>query len=231
MSTLGNLFRKRTPEEKARKRHEKAMKKSQKQEAKQEKKENRTPIMQGKFATFIKEKVASVFPDIAQEVLKVVPGGGIASAIATATGLVKEKHEEMNNEQEVSAAEEILKEIYHGKSEWLKEQTTTLESEIAFDSMNEHEAAALSDARQRFADNYTWLMVVVACAVVAIVLFFAYALFFREIPETNRELVVHYIGLIEGVFVSIVVFYFGSSRGSRQKSNAIVALKESKSES
>lgn len=39
----------------------------------------------------------------------------------------------------------------------------------------------------------------------------------HEIPEANREILIHVLGIIEGAVVSFVSFYFGSSKGSQRK--------------
>lgn len=56
------------------------------------------------------------------------------------------------------------------------------------------------------------------------VLFFGvviYSLAFRQIPEANREVFVHMLGILEGVIVTIVTYYYGSSSGSKAKSEVI----------
>ena len=48
-----------------------------------------------------------------------------------------------------------------------------------------------------------------------------YSLAFRKIPEDNREVFVHMLGILEGVIVTIVTYYYGSSSGSKAKSETI----------
>jgi hypothetical protein len=58
----------------------------------------------------------------------------------------------------------------------------------------------------------------------AMVIFFGvviYSLAFREIPEANREVFVHMLGILEGVIVTIVTYYYGSSSGSKAKTDII----------
>lgn len=43
----------------------------------------------------------------------------------------------------------------------------------------------------------------------------------RELPEGNREIIIHILGIIEGVVMSIVTYYFGSSKGSQEKAATI----------
>lgn len=63
----------------------------------------------------------------------------------------------------------------------------------------------------------------------AMIVFFGvviYSLAFREIPEANREVFVHMLGILEGVIVTIVTYYYGSSSGSKAKSETIKELKQ-----
>lgn len=48
----------------------------------------------------------------------------------------------------------------------------------------------------------------------------------RELPERNREVVVHVLGIIEGAVMAIVTFYYGSSKGSQQKQQIIEEMKK-----
>jgi len=38
-----------------------------------------------------------------------------------------------------------------------------------------------------------------------------------ELPEKNGHIIVNLVGILEGATIAIVTFYFGSSRGSREK--------------
>lgn len=53
-----------------------------------------------------------------------------------------------------------------------------------------------------------------------------YNLITRELPERNREVVVHVLGIIEGAVMAIVTFYYGSSKGSQEKQNIIESMKK-----
>lgn len=59
---------------------------------------------------------------------------------------------------------------------------------------------------------------------IAMIIYFGnviYSLSFRDIPENNREIFVHMLGILEGVIVTIGGYYFGSSQGSKTKSKTI----------
>lgn len=53
-----------------------------------------------------------------------------------------------------------------------------------------------------------------------------YKLITTELPERNREVVVHVLGIIEGAVMAIVTFYYGSSKGSQQKQEIIEGMKK-----
>ena len=49
--------------------------------------------------------------------------------------------------------------------------------------------------------------------------FLVYAIIFVDIPVENREAVIHIIGVIEGVVLSIFGYFYGTSKGSSDKTN------------
>jgi len=62
-----------------------------------------------------------------------------------------------------------------------------------------------------------FLMWFLALAAIAIFAFLVWTLLKSEVPEKNEILVVHTLGIIEGIIVSLFSYYFGSSAGSRFK--------------
>jgi len=62
-----------------------------------------------------------------------------------------------------------------------------------------------------------WLMWFLALAAIGIFGFLVWTLLKSEVPEKNEILVVHTLGIIEGIIVSLFSYYFGSSAGSRIK--------------
>lgn len=47
------------------------------------------------------------------------------------------------------------------------------------------------------------------------------ALIYREIPVENVSILIHVLGIIEGAFMAIVSYEFGSSKGSKQKTDLL----------
>lgn len=62
-----------------------------------------------------------------------------------------------------------------------------------------------------------WLMWVLALAGLGLLFFLVWHLVNSELPDKNKELIAHGVGIIEGVVISIYSYYFGSSAGSRIK--------------
>lgn len=52
--------------------------------------------------------------------------------------------------------------------------------------------------------------------------FTLYVLAYKTIPDSNREIFVHAIGIVEGVVLTIYGFRFGSSIGSKEKTKALI---------
>lgn len=78
-----------------------------------------------------------------------------------------------------------------------------------------------SSARTRESDfvkatgHIDWLMWFLAIAGISILAYCLYALSNHDLK--NKELFIHFLGIIEGIIVSIYSYYFGSSVGSRIK--------------
>jgi hypothetical protein len=53
-----------------------------------------------------------------------------------------------------------------------------------------------------------------------------HALSYRIIPEANRDILIHTIGIIEGGVMMQMNFYFGSSSGSQAKTEIIAKQSE-----
>lgn len=47
------------------------------------------------------------------------------------------------------------------------------------------------------------------------------ALILRAIPTENKEALIHVLGIMEGIITTIVTFYYGSSKGSQKKDDAL----------
>lgn len=64
------------------------------------------------------------------------------------------------------------------------------------------------------------LKLLTGVSIVAAFSFVVVALVFKEIPDKNREIFIHIIGLIEGAFVgNLCAYYFGSSKKEHDLTN------------
>ncbi len=62
-----------------------------------------------------------------------------------------------------------------------------------------------------------WFQIVVGFMGLLMLSFCLYVLVYRTIPGDNKTLFVHFIGIIEGIALSIFSYYFGSSKSSSDK--------------
>lgn len=66
-----------------------------------------------------------------------------------------------------------------------------------------------------------WFHYFVGVSAILLLGFCLYALVFLTIPEANRGLFNHFIGIIEGVSLTVYHYEYGSSKGSKDKTNLL----------
>lgn len=60
------------------------------------------------------------------------------------------------------------------------------------------------------------MQVATGLSVIALMMGVAYSIMFRSVPEENKELFSHLIGIVEGAFVGgIVQYYYGKSKADK----------------
>lgn len=108
------------------------------------------------------------------------------------------------------------------------QRAEVLEKVQAFElEMARIEQEDLASARTRETDfvkalgHVDWMMYFTGLIGLAAFSFIIYVLVYITVPETNRELFIHAIGMVEGVAVSIFSYYFGSSKGSTDKTKLL----------
>lgn len=75
-------------------------------------------------------------------------------------------------------------------------------------------------------DKNTIFKYVVGGTILLAFLIIIYALAFKVIPESNKDIFIHTIGIVEGAVITMIGYYFGTSSGSKEKSETIAeALK------
>lgn len=52
-------------------------------------------------------------------------------------------------------------------------------------------------------------------------LIIVFALVYKEIPETNKDILIHTVGILEGAIIGIVSYYWGSSKSSDKKTEIL----------
>jgi hypothetical protein len=89
------------------------------------------------------------------------------------------------------------------------------------------EQADRASARVRETDfvkatgHVDWMMYLVCLIGLAAFVFILFVLVYEHIPAANRDLFIHAIGMVEGVAISIFSYYFGSSKGSADKTKLL----------
>jgi uncharacterized membrane protein YqgA involved in biofilm formation len=83
----------------------------------------------------------------------------------------------------------------------------------------------MKEVIKEFIRDY-WSKVDLMKTLVGLTILFVFAslvlkLIHEEIPERNREIIIHIIGMVEGALGVLVTFYYGSSKGSQKKDELI----------
>ena len=130
---------------------------------------------------------------VGQLLSKVLPDKGI-------TGVLKDfldLDDTLTPEDKEKAAETLLK---------------AYEAEVSDrDSARKREIEVTKTGKFDFLFNLTGLVGLGACMVIV------WAILALEIPEANKELFYHLIGIVEGVVLSIFGYYFGTSMKDNDK--------------
>lgn len=62
-----------------------------------------------------------------------------------------------------------------------------------------------------------WMKTIVGLSIISIFSLIVWGVFMLELPETKENIIIHIIGVMEGMLVMIGNYYFGSSKGSQEK--------------
>jgi|688.fasta_scaffold291047_2 hypothetical protein len=165
-----------------------------------EKKEKK-PFNETGFGKFLNK--AGKHIGTAIEVGAEIATGDIAGALDIVKGKIQE-----SSISEVEKAK-LLQEMELSRMAWIKEmfQLEVQDRESARD----REAALAANGMR------DWFQYVVGSVGLICFGFIIYTLIFRVVPESNREMFIHLLGIVEGVVISIFSYYFGSSLGSKRK--------------
>lgn len=66
-----------------------------------------------------------------------------------------------------------------------------------------------------------WMKTIVGISIIGIFSFMVYMIFAYELSDAKETIIVHVLGIIEGMLLMIGNYYFGSSKGSQDKTEII----------
>lgn len=73
----------------------------------------------------------------------------------------------------------------------------------------------------KFIEKTDWMKTIVGLSILTIFSFLVYMVFEYELTDTKENIIIHIVGVIEGVVLTIANYYFGSSKGSQDKTDII----------
>ena len=176
--------------------------------------EKKKPFKDTKFWKFVTEKIKPV----AGDVLEIV--GDV-----TGIGAIEKVGELLNDRKENDAQVQALAIEFELKKLEFELEFQKIEIEQFKAEVQDRESAR--NMRNEFtrAGKIDWEHFVVNMIGLSLFLFVVIYLLYRTVPTDNRELVIHILGIIEGVVLSIFAFHNGTTRGSRMKDETIRKMK------
>ena len=131
--------------------------------------------------------LTSVLPGVVKGASKFLPNSGMMGVLKNLIGGDPDM-----SEDEKAAAHDQLVELYR------------LEVEDR-DSARKREAAIVASGGR------DWMMTLTGIVGLSSFGFLVYTVVTTQVPETNKEIFIHMIGIVEGVALSIFGYYFGSA--------------------
>ena len=131
--------------------------------------------------------LTSVLPGVVKGASKFLPNSGMMGVLKN----LIDSDPDMT-EDEKAAAHDQLVELYR------------LEVEDR-DSARKREAAIIASGSK------DWMMTLTGIVGLSAFGFLVYTVVTTQVPETNKEIFIHMIGIVEGVALSIFGYYFGSA--------------------
>ena len=129
-------------------------------------------------------------PKILDAVGDVLPSNGVFGVVKNLIS----SSDELTPEEKISAMEELTKSI-----------------EIFELEVKDRESARLREVEIAKAGKFDFLFYLTGIIGLGVFCFIVYAIIYLKIPEQNKEIWIHLIGISEGVVLSIFGYYFGSS--------------------
>jgi len=157
-------------------------------------------------------KAGSIIPDAAGITLKATVGGNPMGAVKDAVKALTGSKDPI--------AKELLSEIDLRMAE-IELEFSKVELEETKAYLGDVQNARLRDIKLTMAGKKNWFQKIIGAFGIIIFSFCVYVLVYKEIPESNRELFVHLMGILEGIILSIYNYEFGSSKGSKDKTESL----------
>lgn len=168
----------------------------------------------GKFWQFLKEKVQPVI-------------GDAVSIVGDVTGIeaIEKVGDLLNRRRDEDAKIAALAEEFEMKKLEFELELQRLEIEQFKAEVEDRSNAR--NMRNEFtrAGKIDWEHFIVNMVGLALFMFVVIYLLYHTVPIENRELIIHILGIIEGVVLSIFAFHNGTTKGSRLKDETISRMK------
>ena len=168
------------------------------------------------FGKFL-NKAKDVLPDVAGIALKAATGN-ISGAIEEASGLLKQ------NQTNKVAAQNLEVELRMHQMEWEREmrEYDIKEMEVFAkdrDSARQREVGLAQTGKKDV------MMKIVGFAVIALTVGVVGIVLFKSMDDFQQKVAIHVLGIVEGAFIGMVTYYFGSSQGSKDKQEKLDSLR------
>ena len=151
------------------------------------KKDNKTQDKKPFKETGLGKILLNVIPGFLKGASKALPDSGVLGVIKN----LIDTDPDMSDEEKAQAHDQLV-ELYR------------LEVEDR-DSARKREAAIIN------AGGKDWMMSLTGIIGLAAFAFIVYTVVTTNVPESNKEIFIHMIGIVEGVALSIFGYYFGSA--------------------
>ena len=132
--------------------------------------------------------LTGVLPQVIKGASKVLPDNGVLGIIKN----IIDTDPDMSTEEKEAAHDQLL-ELYR------------LEVE-------DRDSARSREARIKEAGGNDWMMSLTGIVGLSAFAFLVYTVVTTNVPESNKEIFIHMIGIVEGVALSIFGYYFGSAK-------------------
>lgn len=161
------------------------------------------------------KKIVGSLAPVAGQLIGGPLGAGVATKVADALGLGSGATDDEINKAIAVASPDTLAKIkkdLNDHVERLKELDVDLE-EIAADDRD--------SARNRQIQLKDPTPALIAIVVIGLWIYVQYFFLNHTFPEQNEALVMRALGILDGILISVITYYYGSSRGSKQKTEML----------